>query len=59
MLFQRAIDIEAGWSVVDPVLQAWREAGGRDLYTYPAGSDGPEAAASLLSPTGQQWRPIT
>jgi glucose-6-phosphate 1-dehydrogenase len=59
MLFQRAIDIEAGWCVVDPVLQAWREAGGRDLYTYPAGSDGPKAAASLLSPTGQQWRPIT
>jgi glucose-6-phosphate 1-dehydrogenase len=59
MLFQRAIDIEAGWCVVDPILQAWREAGGRDLYTYPAGSDGPKAADSLLSRTGQQWRPIT
>jgi glucose-6-phosphate 1-dehydrogenase len=59
MLFQRAIDIEAGWSVVDPILQAWGEAGARDLYTYPAGSDGPKAADSLLSRTGQQWRPIT
>ncbi len=59
MLFQRAIDIEAGWRVVDPILQAWREAGGRDLYTYPAGSDGPNAADTLLSRTGQQWRPIT
>jgi glucose-6-phosphate 1-dehydrogenase len=59
MLFQRAIDIEAGWCVVDPILQAWGEAGGRDLYTYPAGSDGPKAADSLLSRTGQQWRPIT
>ena len=44
MLFQRANDIEAGWRVVDPILQAWREAGGRDLQTYPAGSDGPKAA---------------
>jgi glucose-6-phosphate 1-dehydrogenase len=59
MLFQRAIDIEAGWCVVDPILKAWRDAGGRDLYTYPAGSDGPKAADSLLSRTGQQWRPIT
>ncbi len=59
MLFQRAIDIEAGWCVVDPILQAWGEAGARDLYTYPAGSDGPKAADSLLSRTGQQWRPIT
>jgi glucose-6-phosphate 1-dehydrogenase len=58
MLFQRAIDIEAGWRVVDPILQAWGEAAGRDLYTYPAGSDGPNAADSLLSPTRQQWRPI-
>ena len=37
MLFQRAIDIEAGWRVVDPILKAWREAGGRDLCTYPGG----------------------
>jgi glucose-6-phosphate 1-dehydrogenase len=59
MLFQRAIDIEAGWSVVDPILQAWGEAGERDLCTYPAGSDGPKAADSLLSRAGQQWRPIT
>jgi glucose-6-phosphate 1-dehydrogenase len=59
MLFQRAIDIEAGWRVVDPILQAWREAGGHDLYAYPAGSDGPNAADSLLSRSGQQWRPIT
>jgi glucose-6-phosphate 1-dehydrogenase len=58
MLFQRAIDIEAGWCVVDPILQAWREAGERDLNLYPAGSDGPKAADSLFSSTGQQWRPI-
>jgi glucose-6-phosphate 1-dehydrogenase len=59
MLFQRAIDIESGWRVVDPILKAWSEAGERGLYTYPAGSDGPNAAEALLSRTGQQWRPIT
>jgi glucose-6-phosphate 1-dehydrogenase len=58
MLFQRAIDIEAGWRVVDPILAAWREAGGSGLNTYPAGSSGPQAAEALLEESGQQWRAI-
>jgi glucose-6-phosphate 1-dehydrogenase len=57
-LFQRAIDIEAGWRVVDPILDAWRESDGMDLCFYPAGSDGPPAAERLLLRSGQQWRPI-
>ncbi len=59
MLFQRAIDIEAGWRVVDPILQAWGAADGHDLHLYPAGSDGPKEAECLLSRSGQQWRAIT
>ncbi len=58
MLFQRAVDIEAGWRVVDPILQAWRESDGRDLCLYEAGGDGPKAVEGLLAHTGQQWRPI-
>ena len=58
MLFQRAVDIEAGWSVVDPILKAWSEGKGGDLHTYPAGGGGPQAAESLLARDGQQWRPI-
>ncbi len=58
MLFQRAVDIEAGWRVVDPILAAWREAGGRDLRTYPAGSEGPAPAQNLLAADNRQWRVI-
>jgi glucose-6-phosphate 1-dehydrogenase len=58
MLFQRAVDIEAGWRVVDPIIDAWRRAGGRDLRMYAAGGEGPEAAHDLLSRDGRQWRPI-
>jgi glucose-6-phosphate 1-dehydrogenase len=58
MLFQRAIDIEAGWRVVDPILAAWRDAGGRGLNTYAAGTSGPQAAEALLEESGQQWRTI-
>ncbi|HTV26773.1 MAG TPA: glucose-6-phosphate dehydrogenase [Xanthobacteraceae bacterium] len=59
MLFQRAIDIEAGWRVVDPILKAWGAGDGRDLHPYPAGSDGPPEAERLLTRSGQQWRMIS
>jgi glucose-6-phosphate 1-dehydrogenase len=58
MLFQRAVDIEAGWRVVDPILAAWRDAGGRDLRLYAAGSEGPAQAQDLLARAGWQWRAI-
>jgi len=58
MLFQRAIDIEAGWRAVDPILEAWRRAEGRELCLYQAGSEGPAAAGRLMTRSGQGWRPI-
>jgi glucose-6-phosphate 1-dehydrogenase len=59
ILFQRADGIEAGWRVVQPFLDAWREADGKDLAAYPAGSEGPEAADELIERDGRRWRPIT
>ena len=58
MLFQRAVDIEAGWRVVDPILDAWHNGDGRDLCSYAAGSDGPAQAQELLAHSGRQWRAI-
>jgi glucose-6-phosphate 1-dehydrogenase len=58
MLFQRAVDIEAGWHVVQPILDAWGEAGSNELASYRAGSDGPKAAELLLSRNGHEWRAI-
>ena len=57
-LFQRAADIEAGWRVVQPILDAWQERGGRDLEWYAAGSNGPPGAESLLARSGQQRRSV-
>jgi len=56
ILFQRADGIEAGWRVVQPFLDAWRSAGPAGLATYPAGSDGPQAADELLAREGRRWR---
>ena len=58
ILFQRADGIEAGWRVVQPFIDAWREADGQGLASYQAGSEGPEAAEHLLARDGRRWRPI-
>ncbi|MBV9504106.1 MAG: glucose-6-phosphate dehydrogenase, partial [Acidobacteriia bacterium] len=55
-LFKRADMIEAGWSIIQPVLDAWGEDHGGPLYEYPAGSDGPEAADQLIHHQHRAWR---
>ena len=58
-LFRRADEIEAGWRIVQPLLDAWTTgAAGSELHAYPAGSTGPADADALLSRDGRQWRPI-
>src|SRR5579872_4199441 len=47
-LFQRADMVEAGWAVVQPVLDVWNALPPRDFPNYPAGSWGPEHANELL-----------
>jgi glucose-6-phosphate 1-dehydrogenase len=58
MLFNRADGVEAGWEVVQPILDLWQNDKTVLLETYPAGSAGPEAADNLLWRSGRQWRPI-
>jgi glucose-6-phosphate 1-dehydrogenase len=59
MLFNRADGVEAGWGVVQPVLDLWQNDKTVPLEIYPAGGAGPEAADNLLWRSGRQWRPIT
>jgi glucose-6-phosphate 1-dehydrogenase len=58
MLFQRADSIEAAWAVVQPILDLWRHDRTVPLESYPAGSEGPEAADNLLWRSGRKWRRI-
>jgi glucose-6-phosphate 1-dehydrogenase len=58
ILYPRADGIEAGWRVVQPFLDAWRDADGDGLATYRAGSEGPAEADALLAKDGRRWRPI-
>ena len=51
ILFQRADSVEAGWRAVQPFLDAWKNAGGKGLKIYEAGSEGPEEADASSSAT--------
>ncbi len=57
-LFQRADMVEAGWRVVDPVLDVWRALPPRKFPNYASGSWGPVEADQLLQLGGRQWRRI-
>jgi glucose-6-phosphate 1-dehydrogenase len=54
-LFTRADEVEAQWSFIDPILEAWRELDA-PLALYEAGGEGPPEAAELLRPNGDAWR---
>jgi len=58
ILYPRADGIEAGWRIVQPLLEAWGEAKDDHLGSYRAGSDGPKEAYELLARDGRRWRPI-
>ncbi|MCW5734718.1 MAG: glucose-6-phosphate dehydrogenase [Enhydrobacter sp.] len=57
-LFQRADTIEAGWRLMQPVLDDWKQQEERALPVYRAGSSGPREADELLTRDGRSWRPI-
>ncbi|GJD50120.1 Glucose-6-phosphate 1-dehydrogenase 2 [Methylobacterium crusticola] len=56
-LFQRADMIEAGWRIVQPILDAAAD-GTLGPSPYEAGSAGPAEADALLSRDGRAWRPL-
>jgi glucose-6-phosphate 1-dehydrogenase len=58
MLFQRADSVEAGWAVVQPIIDYWRDDKSAPLEFYPAGSDGPEGSHNLLWRSGRRWKPL-
>ena len=55
-LFHRMDIVEAGWQIVDPILQAWQADRRTPLPAYPPGSYGPPEADLLLEREDHQWR---
>lgn len=57
-LFQRADMVEAGWAVVDPILDVWKALPPRNFPNYAAGSWGPKEADDIIVRDGRAWRRI-
>jgi len=55
-LFQRADMVEAGWSIVNPVLDVWKALPPRNFPNYPSGCWGPKESDELLEREGRRWR---
>jgi glucose-6-phosphate 1-dehydrogenase len=53
-LFMSRQEVEAAWSFVDPILEAWRQSGDI-LPRYAAGSFGPSHAFGLIERDGRSW----
>ena len=59
MLFMREDSVELAWSVLTPVLDRIESETARNrLHPYAAGSQGPAAAAELVTRDGRSWRPL-
>jgi len=57
-LFQRADMVEAGWSVITPILDVWKALPPRNFPNYAFGAWGPKEADDLLARDGRSWRKI-
>ncbi|MBI5387867.1 MAG: glucose-6-phosphate dehydrogenase [Verrucomicrobia bacterium] len=55
-LFIRRDEVEAAWTIVDPIREAWDDHPFSETEFYPAGSWGPVAADQLLSVRDHAWR---
>jgi glucose-6-phosphate 1-dehydrogenase len=53
-LFMRRDEVEAAWAWAEPILRQWQESG-REPRLYPAGTDGPVDASTLLERDGRRW----
>jgi glucose-6-phosphate 1-dehydrogenase len=55
-LFTRNDEVDAQWSIIDPILKAWGE-NRPPLAEYEAGTPGPAEADELIG-EGRHWRPL-
>jgi glucose-6-phosphate 1-dehydrogenase len=53
-LFMRRDEVEAAWTWVEPIIQAW-ESRPEHPRPYPSGSWGPTAAIALIERDGRTW----
>ncbi|MCO6048124.1 glucose-6-phosphate dehydrogenase [Aeoliella sp. ICT_H6.2] len=54
-LFARADEVEAAWSICDPILQHWQNENQPPVYKYERGFWGPMESTEWMRETGREW----
>jgi glucose-6-phosphate 1-dehydrogenase len=54
-LFMRADQVEAAWSILMPIIDAWTNNPSVNFPNYAAGTHGPEDAEALIARDGHNW----
>jgi glucose-6-phosphate 1-dehydrogenase len=57
-LFARHDFVEASWSLLTPILEAWRQSSSAPPFQYEAGAWGPGEAEELMKHDGHRWRTL-
>jgi len=57
-LFMRRDAVEASWTWITNILEAWQQGGTRWLPEYPAGTWGPLEAEKLIQAENRKWRTL-
>jgi glucose-6-phosphate 1-dehydrogenase len=54
-LFARADEVEAAWSICDPILTEWQKSDKPELHTYEPGYWGPFECSEWMVHQGREW----
>jgi glucose-6-phosphate 1-dehydrogenase len=54
-LFARADEVEAAWSIIDPILTTWAKTHEPTIHEYEGGLWGPEEATTWMREQGREW----
>ncbi|HEY2761974.1 MAG TPA: glucose-6-phosphate dehydrogenase [Pirellulales bacterium] len=54
-LFARADEVETAWTIIDPILKAWKDRNEPTLYQYEPGLWGPEQSTEWMRSQGREW----
>ena len=57
-LYSRRDAVEASWSIVDTILNAWESEKVKTIPLYSAGTWGPKEADKMMELDGKRWSPI-
>tara|TARA_R110002049_G_scaffold285698_4_gene467140 strand:- start:327043 stop:328497 length:1455 start_codon:yes stop_codon:yes gene_type:complete len=54
-LFARSDEVELAWSIIDPIIAAWRSPAAPSLYPYESGFWGPTEASEWMGKQKREW----